>query len=696
MASTRRRGAHAAAAPLTPGASDAPGVPASAGAGAGAGAGAAGARGAGRTRGTRGAGGAVGDISGRVSGFRARLSPLRVILAVLVLGFATIVFTGGLWSSPSAEPTVQQFLLDWQQHYYASAAALTTGEPSVVTTELANAYSGLDAAAWYLNMGPIKQSGRTATATFTASVDLGQDGAPWQYTGNFALQRVGASWKIVWSPSVINPGLSRGLHLAVISTTAARMPILDAEGRPLQVRSTAYVVGVRPDKLKDPAATADALFRITGIDPTEMLGWIHAAPPGRFRELVTFTPSRYNRIAHRLNKIHNLIVEKRRVRLFDSIAKAVVGSVGTEASKALRYAGIAYRPGATVGTSGLQQRYQAYLTGTPKTEVVAATASGRTVRVLRTWSGHPPAAVHTTIDAAVQQAATRAVTAAPGSAAIVAMQSSSGRILAVANHKARGIPSIDPLAGQYPPGAAFTIVSTEALLAKGVTANTPIPCTKVNTIGGHNFRNVPDKTRADQGATLGGDFAQSCATAFAGLSLRLSNAELNKAAGGFGFGRSWQLPLKHFSGTVGTADSVTQLAAATIGQGNVKVSPLTMAVVAAQVATGAWHEPALVTRPPDAEQSRQSPFATDTLASLRDLMRAAVRSGAARSANVSGPMVYGQVGTAPLTSGKHQKWATWFVGYRGDIAFAAVEFTTSPRVSAAPLARSFLVSAPAR
>jgi cell division protein FtsI/penicillin-binding protein 2 len=316
--------------------------------------------------------------------------------------------------------------------------------------------------------------------------------------------------------------------------------------------------------------------------------------------------------------------------------------------------------------------------------------------VLKTWPGRAPASVHTTIDGGVQQAATRAVTAAPGSAAIVAMQASSGRILAVADHKAPGTPSIDPLAGQYPPGAAFTIVSTEALLAKGVAVNTRIPCTLGNTVGGHNFRNVPPKTRADMGATLAGDFAQSCATAFAGLSLRLDTAELNKAAAGFGFGRTWQLPLPGFSGTVGTANGVTQLAAATIGQGNVKVSPLTMADVAAQVATGTWHEPALVTRPPDAEQSRQSPFAASTLASLRNLMRDAVRSGAAQDANVTGQMVYGQVGTAPLTSGKHRKWATWFVGYRGDIAFAAVEFTTSPRVSAAPLARSFLLAAPSR
>src|SRR5262249_40490067 len=82
---------------------------------------------------------------------------------------------------------------------------------------------------------------------------------------------------IVWSPSVINPGLRPGLRLAVISTTRHRMPVLDAEGRPLQTRSTAFVAGVRPDRLKDPAATADALGRATGIEPSEVLRWILAA-----------------------------------------------------------------------------------------------------------------------------------------------------------------------------------------------------------------------------------------------------------------------------------------------------------------------------------------------------------------------------------------------------------------------------------
>jgi hypothetical protein len=65
----------------------------------------------------------------------------------------------------------------------------------------------------------------------------------------------------------------------------------------------------------------------------------------------------------------------------------VVGSVGTETSSVLRDQGIAYRPGATVGLSGLQQARQRDLAGTPTIKVVTETASGHQVAVLASWPG---------------------------------------------------------------------------------------------------------------------------------------------------------------------------------------------------------------------------------------------------------------------------------------------------------------------
>jgi hypothetical protein len=633
-----------------------------------------------------------------VSGLRSRITLVRLVVAALLVGFVVAGIGDGWWSTESAEPTVQNFLLDWQSHYYAAAAGLTTGQPAAVTAALTDAYSKLDAANFYLSMGLIRQHGNTATANFTASVDLGQNGAPWAYQGRFQLRLTASGWKVIWSPSVINPALRNGLRLAMVSTTRPRMPLLDDAGHPLQTRSTAFIAWVRPGRLKHPSVTAEGLGEVTQIDPTEILGWIQAAPRKAPLELVTMRPGYYRPRARDLSKVPGLRIQRTKVRLFTSIAPAVVGSVGTETAAALRNQGIAYRPGATVGLWGLQKYYQNYLAGSPDTEVVTETAGGHQVSVLKTWRGHPPTAVRTTIDARVQRAATRAVTAARGgSAAIVAMDTS-GRILAVADHSAAGMPTIDPLAGHYPPGGAFTIVSTEALLASGLTVKTPIPCLKLNPVGGRNFRNVPVEPNLGMRPSFAVDFAHSCGTAFIGLSARPGmRQDLATAVKGFGLGAPWQLPMvPSFSGQVGLPAGVAPLAEATIGQGTVQVSPLAMAAVAAQVDTGVWHEPSLVTKP-DPVRSQQVRFSASTMASLRALMRQAVRSGAARRADVRGTPVFGQVGTTSLGgSGHHQRWATWFVGYRGSIAFAVLEFSASSRASAVPVAAHFLRAASAR
>jgi membrane peptidoglycan carboxypeptidase len=70
-------------------------------------------------------------------------------------------------------------------------------------------------------------------------------------------------------------------------------------------------------------------------------------------------------------------------------------------------------------------------------------------------------------------------------------------------------------------------------------------------------------------------------------------------------------------------------------------------------------------------------------------MRAVVTSGAAKSANLPGQPVSGQVGTAQFTPGS-KWWAHWFVGYRGGVAFAVLQLTKGPAGSAVPLGRSFL------
>ncbi len=603
-----------------------------------------------------------------------------VLLAGLALGWAS--------PEPSPEPTVQSFLLAWENGDYTVAAALTTGAPAVaVAAALQSAYQQLGAADLSLGMASISQLGDTADAHFNASVDLGRGGLPWNYQGSFALRRVGGGWKVVWRPSVIVPGLRPGLRLAVLSTMPPRAQLLDAEGTPLAPRSPVYTVGVVPGRLTDLALTANRLARATGLDANEIFNWIAEAPSAQFLELLRLSPAEYQALRPRLARTPGLIIRPGRSRLFNSIAASVSGSVGTETARVLKQEGAPYRPGTTVGLSGLQQAFQRLLVGTSTTEIVEENAAGQVMTVLKLWPGRGGTDVRTTINAKVQLAADRAVNSLPESAAIVAIDPATGHVLAVAQHNAAGRPAVSALTGRYQPGQAFTIVSTAALLSSGLGLNTPIPCGVSNAVGGENFTNNPPEPNL---GTFRTDFADACGTAFAGLSLRLNAKELQSAATNFGLGASWQLPVPSFTGTMQAPANQAELAEETIGYGSVLVSPLDMALAAAVVQSGTWHPPSLVTSPPDPGLSPRVPLGAQVVSSLRTLMRSTVTTGAGHAASIGTAPVYGQVGSAPLRHDGPGNWCSWFVGFRGNVAFAVLELTKSARDSAAPLAGQFL------
>ena len=610
---------------------------------------------------------------------RVRVAAIATVVALLAIGVAA-----GLGSPrPSAEPTVQSFLLNWENGQYRAAAALTTGDPVTVARSMSAVYQQLDADDLSLGLGQISQHGNDATARFNATVNLGPGGAAWNYQGSFALRRMAGSWKVLWSPAVIVPGLRTGLRLAVLTTIPPRASLV-------------YDVGVRPGRLAHPAATAAQFAKVTGLDPDQVLGEIQVAAAARFLELVLLKPSSYARVRHRLSRVPGLIVKQVQIRLFNSIAGPVSGSVGTETARVLRDSGVPYRPGTTVGLSGLEQAFQRTLVGTPTTQIVTEDHAGQVVSVLKRWPGGPGTPVKTTINATVQEAADQAAGSLPESTAIVAVRPSSGQILAVADHAGPGMPALQPLDGRYQPGQAFTIVSAAALLTDGVQLDNSIPCNPVNPVGGQNFANYPPQPGLGSQPPFLTDFAHGCQTAFAGLSLRLTAKSLAAAADQFGLGARWQLPrpLSAFAGSMQPPAGVAALAADSIGTGTVLVSPLQAALMAATVASGTWHPPSLVISPGDPALAPRTPFSTQVAQNLRTLMRATVISGAGRAANVPGVPVYGQAGTAPL-SGAAGKWVSWFVGFRAGVAFAAIEVTNTPSTAAASLARQFLRGFPA-
>ena len=598
-------------------------------------------------------------------------------VGVLAIGLAT-----GFGSELSAEPTVQAFLFAWQQQQYAAAGALTTAAPDTVTTGLKEAFAQLDASQLFLSMKSVVQHGDTADASFMATVDLAQQGRAWTYKGHFGLRRIGGSWKVEWAPGVINPNLGPGERLAVVTQFPARASVLDAKGSPLQLPAPAYVLGVWPDRLSSPAATARAFASRTQLQAGQVLGQITAAPPHQFLRLATLDSATYASLRGRLRDVPGLVVRPESQRLFQAKATGLVGEVGSEINERLRADGALYAPGTTVGLSGLEQTYQRQLLGTPTTEVVAVNSAGQPTGVLAQWPGTAGTPVRTTIDSRVQNAALTALDRVSSSGEIVAVRASTGQVLAVAQHQASGaLPAAGALSAQLVPGNAFTIVSAAALVSNGFAV--PISCANSFTVSGQTFTSEG----TGQQKPFSTAFAEGCSTAFVALSERLTPGQWAQAVKEFGIGSDWsQLPVPAFSGSVPYAPGDANRAAQTIGRGNVRMSLLSMAMVAATVDSGSRHVPQVLQAPADPPSTTLEP---NVLTAVQGLMRDAVRAGAAQAASLPGQQVYGQVGLVHTGSG----WMSLFVGYRGDIAIAAIESGKTPQLSAAALAAAFFSAA---
>jgi len=612
---------------------------------------------------------------------------------VVVIGLLGVGYATGYGGEASPEPAVQAFLLDWELGKYTQAAALTTGNTADVVSQLTAAYTDLNATNTFLALNSVTQHGNTAVATFKATVDLAQagqqwsPGQQWSYIGRFSLTSRNGQWLVNWAPTVINPRLAPGDRLAVLTSFSPRAPIEDSVGQPLVMASADYHVGVYPGRLTNPARTAAEFSQVTQLSEEQVLGQIRAAPPNQFLSLLTLDPSsaQFHTIWSRLAKVPGLSSQRKTERLFGSTAADVVGAIGTENSDLLRAEGAAYQPGETVGLSGLEQNYQGELAGTRSTSIVVVNAAGQTVATLSNVPGRAGTPVRTTIDRHDQALATAALSAQHNSGEIVAVDSATGAIRALATRQAGSVPlpADGPLAARLQPGMAFSIVSAAALLgAGGVSTSQPLPCQNVADVGGQTFTYQPVSSSS---ATFAADFADGCGTAFATLSEKLTAHQLTAVERSFGIGTPWDLKVPAFSGSAAAVTSQAGVAAQATGTGGVLMSPLGMAMVAAEVAAGTGRTPVLVASDPPA--TWQAPLAAGKLGELRQLMRQAVQSGSARAANVSGEPVYGQAGV--VQTGTHA-YLSWFVGYRGSMAVAVIETGTTQAQAAAALAGAFL------
>lgn len=607
------------------------------------------------------------------------------IAAVLVLALAAC--TDGADPAEEVRAVVADYLQAWAAGEYAEAADGTddpAGAEQVLT----------DAAEWVGAPGP---AGEVAEVTVTeesagATVDLRWEppGLPaWEYAGalDLALDAEG-EWQIVVGPTLVHPALGEGEALLLSRTLPERASILDAAGLPLFTATPIVTVGVDPGKVTDLAAVADTLAGVLAVDAAQVTADVQAGTAGQFVPVITLRRADYDAVRDQIYDLPGTVFQEatRQLAPTTQFARGVLGRVGPVTEEVVEESDGVLRAGDEAGLSGLQRAYQEQLTGTPGLTVSTA-RDDLPVEQLTVIDPVPGAPVRTTLSAEIQTAADAAVAGQELPAYVVAVRPSTGEILAVAANDAAD--PANALTGLYPAGSTFKIVVASAVLSAGLAEpSTVLPCPATNTVDGREFENADRFALGEVSFTTA--FAQSCNSTFTALGIQLPPEAFPQAAAAFGIGSDWNLPVDTVTGSVTEPDSAVRQAEDSIGQGDVLVSPFSMALAAATVVQGTTPVPVLVA---DAEPAGTAPPALDPAVAdaLRAMTRAVVTEGTgAPLAGLPGE-VGGKTGTAEFGSGDPPPAHAWFAGYQGDLAFAAfVEGGQSSGSTAVPLSEAFL------
>ncbi|MGW9023655.1 penicillin-binding transpeptidase domain-containing protein [Streptomyces sp. NPDC055722] len=319
----------------------------------------------------------------------------------------------------------------------------------------------------------------------------------------------------------------------------------------------------------------------------------------------------------------------------------------------------------------LREKYGDKAGGKPGIELSVERADPNTPgKTLLTLAKGTPGKLNTTIRATAQAAAERAVRQYAESS-VVAVEPSTGEVLAVANHRQDGFNAA--FEGRLAPGSTMKVISAATLIDNGITSmNGPAPCPDSAVWQSQTFHNLKGLLPNEQ-ATLANSFMRSCNTAFVKYADAVKVDSLTREAEDrFGLGRNnWKTGIVSFDGSV-PASGGPDTAANLIGQGQVQMSPLNMASVTATATTGAFRQPYLVSPKLDGRQLAQARgLSANTVAQLRAMMRLTATQGTAAQVMAGlGGDIGAKTGSAEVDG--QTKSNSWFTGYRGDVAAAAM------------------------
>lgn len=344
------------------------------------------------------------------------------------------------------------------------------------------------------------------------------------------------------------------------------------------------------------------------------------------------------------------------------------------------------------GRSGIERAMNTPLNGTDDSQFFN--------RVHDLITGQTPqgASVELTINPAAQQAAWDALGDQKG--AVVAIDVKTGAILAMVSK-----PTFDPAAlashstpevvktwnklikdparplenrtisgYTYPPGSVFKLITAAAALQAGTSPEAkltgeehfilPGSTATVGNYGGGACSRSGEITLADA-------LRISCNTAFAQLGTKVGAKALKSQAEAFGFGSSLSVPMPVSPSVFPDKIDAAKTALSAIGQYDVRVTPLQVAMISQAIANGGTlMKPYLVNRvissnlePIDvtSPQTLGTPITAQTASTLNQMMVKVVEDGTGTGAQLNGISVAGKTGTAETTANAAPH--AWFTGF---------------------------------
>jgi penicillin-binding protein 2 len=423
------------------------------------------------------------------------------------------------------------------------------------------------------------------------------------------------------------------LHQSLALDNAAKMVvepaprgvIYDRNGKALVENRPVYSIRVLPYILfqKTPTEREQIINLLNSLLGEKLEIKISATEPILVKDNVDWQTA--IKVEERKNELAGVVVGTHPVRLLTYGAKAahVIGYVGEiESAELARLKSEGYKLGDVIGKDGVEKYYDWAIRGIDGGKRVEVDVHGMPLRVIESLEPLPGPDLKLTIDLNLQQVAEKALGQQEG--AVVVLDPNNGQILAMASYpgydpntftdpqKRRGLNALKYLKHPFmnralavnPPGSIFKVVTLTAALEEGkVTTTEAFYCPGYYKI---NQRYAKCWLESGHGSiTAPEGLVWSCDIVFYELGRRLGPDLLSRYAQKYGLGQksgidlpqekrgnvpdaAWkevQLHEKWYEG-----DSINY----GIGQGFVLVSPLQMATLYGEIATGKRYKPYIV------------------------------------------------------------------------------------------------------